>query len=297
MTEPAAAFEDHRTVLERTAYRMLGSVAEAEDVVQEAFLRWRGVDAGEVESARAYLVKVVTRLALDRLRSLEAERKRYPGPWLPEPLLTGSRSHAAAGGGAPGSEMERLDTAFLVMLERLTPDQRAACLLREAFDYGYGEIADVLDSTEASCRQHVSRARRRLEEGRVRYDASREQAEALRRAFVSATLDGDVDRLMGMLAEDAAAWSDGGGEAPAARRPVRGAEDVARLLAGVAAGAEGAIRVEPAEVNGTPGLLAREGGRLVSVVTLAIEDGAITRVYQVLNPRKLERSIGTGGTT
>lgn len=282
----AAEFEEHRPVLRRTAYRMLGSVAEAEDVVQDAFVRWRDVDPADVESARAYLVTVVTRLALDRLRSLEAERQRYPGPWLPEPLLTGTGTRGAAEGHA-SSPAARLDTAFLMMLERLTPAQRAAFLLREAFDWEYEEIADAIDRTEASCRQHLSRARRRMEEDRVRYDASRDEAEELRRAFVSAALDGDVDRLVHLLAHDAVLWSDGGGEVPAARRPIRGAEDVARLITSVVAGLDRELRTAPADVNGTPGVLAWEGERLASVVTLAVEEGEITRVFQVLAPHKL----------
>lgn len=281
-------------MLRRTAYRVLGSVAEAEEVVQDAYVRWRDVPEDEVRSPRAFLVATVTRLAIDRLRALRAERERYPGPWLPEPVVTGEESRVAAEGGDPTEEAERLDTAFLRMLERLTPSQRAAYLLREAFDFEYEEIARALDSTEASCRQHVSRARRRLEEDRVRYDASRAEAEELRRAFASAVLEGDLERLTATLADDVVHWSDGGGQVPASREPVRGAQDVGRLLVGVVEGADSDVRVEEVSVNGTPGLLAWEGDRLASAVSFAFGDGRITRVYQVLNPEKLSRALEGG---
>lgn len=288
-------FEEHRPLLARTAYRMLGSVAEAEEVVQDAYLRWREVDPGEVRSPQRFLTTTVTRLSLDRLRSLEAERERYPGPWLPEPIVTGAESLSLTEGPDSSGETERLDLAFLHMLERLTPAQRAAYLLREVFGFEYEEIARGLDSTEASCRQHVSRARRRLEDERVRYEASRAEAEELRRAFAEAILDGDVARLVSLLAEDAVHVSDGGGEVPAAREPVRGAENVARLLAGVVEGADEEVRVEPVEVNGTPGLAAFLGERLASVVSFAVVDGEITGVFQVLSPTKLHRAVGRPG--
>lgn len=292
MPSSVEQFEEHRPLLLRTAYRVLGSVAEAEEIVQEAYLRWRDVEVEDVGSSRKFLVATVTRLALDRLRALDAERERYPGPWLPEPLVTGERSYAEAGGSEPFAGVERLDTAFLTMLERLTPAQRAAFLLRDAFDFEYEEIARALESTEASCRQHVSRARRRLQEHEVRYEATEEEARELRRAFAAAALDGDLEGLVSLLAEDAAHLSDGGGEVPAAREPVRGAENVARLLVGVVEGADGEVRLEPRQVNGTPGLVARVGGRLASVVTFAIDDGRITRVYQVLSPSKLKGGLG-----
>lgn len=288
-------FEEHRPLLVRTAYRMLGSLAEAEEVVQDAYLRWREVDPEEVRSPQRFLTTTVTRLSLDRLRSLKAERERYPGPWLPEPVVTGAESLSLSEGPGSSAETERLDLAFLHMLERLTPAQRAAHLLREVFEFEYDEIARALDTTEASCRQHVSRARRRLDDGRVRYDASRAEAEELRRAFADATLDGDVERLVSLLADDAVHFSDGGGEVPAAREPVRGAENVARLLAGVIEGADEEVRVELVEVNATPGLAAFLGERLASVVSFAVDDGEITGVYQVLRPTKLRRAVG-GGT-
>lgn len=288
-------FEEHRPLLVRTAYRMLGSLAEAEEVVQDAYLRWREVDPEEVHSPQRFLTTTVTRLSLDRLRSLKAERERYPGPWLPEPVVTGAESLSLSEGPDSSAGTERLDLAFLHMLERLTPAQRAAHLLREVFGFEYDEIARALDSTEASCRQHVSRARRRLDDDRVRYEASRAEAEELRRAFADAILDGDVERLVSLLADDVVHVSDGGGEVPAAREPVRGAGNVARLLAGVAVGADEDVRVEPVEVNGTPGLAAFLGERLASVVSFAVDDGEITGIYQVLSPTKLRRAVG-GGT-
>lgn len=297
MPSSTELFEEHRPLLVRTAYRMLGSLAEAEEVVQDAYLRWRKVDPEDVRSPRRFLTTTVTRLALDRLRSLEAERERYPGPWLPEPVVTGAESLSRSEGPDSLGETERLDLAFLHMLERLTPAQRAAYLLREAFEFEYDEIARALDSTEAGCRQHVSRARRRLDDERVRYEASRAEAEALRHAFADATLDGDLERLVSLLADDAVHVSDGGGEVPAAREPVRGAENVARLLAGVVEGADEEVRVEPVDVNGTPGLVAWVGDRLASVVSFAVDDGQITNVYQVLSPTKLRRAgIPTGRT-
>ena len=291
MTSSVERFEEHRPLLLRTAYRVLGSVAEAEEIVQEAYLRWREVEVEEVHSAPTFLVATVTRLALDRLRALDAERERYPGPWLPEPVVTGEQSRANAGGSDPSATAERLDTAFMMMLERLTPAQRAAYVLRDVFDFEYQEIARALDSTEASCRQHLSRARRRLEEHEVRYDASVEEAREVRRAFAAAALDGDLEGLISLLAEDAVHITDGGGEVPAAREPVRGAENIARLLVGVVEGAAGEVRLQPREVNGTPGLVAQVDGRLASVVTFAIDDGRIKRVYQVLSPPKLEAAL------
>lgn len=292
MSGSTELFEQHRSRLLRAAYRMLGSVAEAEELVQDAYLRWRRVDADDVRSPGAFLVTTVSRLALDRLRSLEAERERYPGPWLPEPVVIGEGSRSASRAFDPAGEGGRLDTAFLHMLQRLTPDQRVAYLLREAFDFEYEEIADVLDSTEAACRQHVSRARRRLRDGEVRYEASPEEAEELRRAFAEATLEGDLEGLVSVLADDVTHWSDGGGDVPAAREPVRGAENVARLLVGVVEGEEQTVRLEPVEVNGEPGLLAHVGDRPASVVSFAVEAGEIARVYQVLSPAKLRRVLG-----
>lgn len=292
MASSTELFEENRPFLLRAAYRTLGSVAEAEEVVQDAFLRWREMEVDGVRSPRALLTTIVTRLALDRLRSLEAERDRYPGPWLPEPIVTGEESFSLSTGRDPVEGAERLDTAFLHMLERLTPAQRAAYLLREAFGFEYAEIARALDSTEASCRQHVSRARRRLDDERVRYETSRAEAEELRRAFAEATLDGDVERLVSLLADDAVHVSDGGGDVPAAREPVRGAENVARLLTGVVDGADEEVRVETVDVNGTPGLAAFLGQRLASVVSFAVDDGEITEVFQVLNPTKLRRAVG-----
>ena len=286
---PAAvttALDEPRPRLFGLAYRMLGSAAEAEDVVQEAFLRLhRGERAGaEVRSPEGVLVTATTRLSIDQLRSARARREQYVGPWLPEPLLVG-----------PNEAVERVETAealsyaFLLLLERLSPTERAAFVLREAFGYGYGEIALILDATEPSCRQLVARARRRVREPGRRFEARSAHRDELAARFLAAARAGDTAGLVAMLADDAVAYFDGGGRAPAPREPVHGATAVARVLVGLAAKARrDGLAIAPADVNGDPGFAVRDpSGALVTVAVLALAAERVAAIYAVANPAKL----------
>lgn len=281
--ERTAAFREHRPLLFAIAYRMLGSAADAEDVVQETYLRWQGAADMDVRSPKDYLSTTVTRLAIDYLRSARVRREVYVGPWLPEPLV-GIDEHDPLARVALG---DSLSTAFLLLLERLTPRQRAAFLLREVFGYEYADVARLLDTSEANCRQLVQRAKRHIADGRPRFDADRNAASALARRFADACATGDLDQLVTMLATDSAAWADGGGKFSAARRPVHGAERVARFLASVLRKwrAAGVVRVAP--VSGGAGVLFEVDGRRTGVLTCAGDATAIRAVYLVMNPGKL----------
>jgi RNA polymerase sigma-70 factor (ECF subfamily) len=288
------AYQELRPLLFSIAYRMVGSVSEAEDLVQEAFLRFhRAVASGaEVDSARAYLSTVTTRLAIDHLRSARVRRERYVGAWLPEPLLTDT-------GPGPAGHAETADTlsmAFLVLLERLSPVQRAVFLLHDVFGYPYGEIARLVDRSEDNCRQIAARARRHVEAGRPRFEASRRQREELASRFYAAVEQGDTEGLVGLLAEDAVMYGDGGGKAPALAAPVAGGRRVARLLRGLARrGQAVGMRFRPAEINGHPGLLVFDPqGRVLSVLVLDIADDRVQAVRSVVNPDKL-RHLGPVG--
>jgi RNA polymerase sigma-70 factor (TIGR02957 family) len=269
------------------AYRMLGSVSEAEDIVQEGLLRLhRASEGGEkLASPQAYLATVVTRLAIDHLRSARVRRESYVGEWLPEPLLTDPEDPARR------AEMaDSLSTAFLLLLENLSPEQRAALLLRDVFDYPYGEIAEIVGVSEGNARQLATRARRHVEAGKPRFEASRKQREELARRFFAATEEGDLEGLESLLAEDVVLHGDGGGKVPAIPHPLYGRHRVLRtLLAWVRAGGRiGGIGLRAVEVNGQPGAIAvdREG-KLISVMTLDIADGKIQTVRSVVNPDKL----------
>lgn len=281
-----AAFCEHRPLLFSIAYRMLGSVADAEDVLQDAYLKWERAAEADVRSPRDYLATTVTRLAVDHLRSARVRREVYVGPWLPEPLVgVDARDPLAA-----ATLAESLSTAFLVLLERLTPTQRAAFLLREVFEYEYADVARILEGTEANARQLVQRARRHIAEGRPRFEPTSGRAVELARSFLDACRTGDTDALVELLATDAVAWADGGGKFSAARRPINGIDRVARLVRSVVAKwrASGSVAVEP--VNGGVGLLFRSGGRLRAVLTVAMdsESRRVNRVFIQVNPEKLE---------
>jgi RNA polymerase sigma-70 factor (ECF subfamily) len=272
------------------AYRMLGSVAEAEDVVQEALLRVHRVleaEGGErIESPRAYLATVTTRLAIDELRSARSRRERYVGEWLPEPILTGGPDDPAR-----QAEMaDSLSLAMLVLLESLSPEQRAVLLLRDVFDYGYDEIARIVGKQEANVRQLASRARTHVEERRPRFQTSREQRDELARRFFAAVEQGDMAGLEALLAHDVELTGDGGGKVPALARPLRGRNRVARALmswARLGARIPGAA-IRPAEVNGAPGALLLDGEeRVIGVWALEVSAGQITALKSVVNPEKL----------
>jgi RNA polymerase sigma-70 factor (TIGR02957 family) len=285
-------FEELRPIAFAIAYRMLGSVSEAEDVVQEAFLRLhRARDEGQrIESPRAYLSTVVTRLAIDQLRSARVRRETYVGEWLPEPLVTSPDEDPAR-----QAEMaDSLSLAFLVLLESLSPEQRAVFLLREVFDYPYDRIAEIVGKSEENVRQLAVRARRHVEERRARFEASREQRDDLARRFLAAAQDGDLEALEKLLAHDVVLHGDGGGKAPALARPLHGRTRVARtLLAWMRATVRfGGVSLRPVDVNGQPGAMSfdPEGG-LINVLALDIADGQIQAVRSVVNPDKL-RHLG-----
>jgi RNA polymerase sigma-70 factor (ECF subfamily) len=288
------AYRELRPLLFSIAYRMVGSVSEAEDLVQEAFLRYhRAVASGaEIASAKAWLSAVTTRLAIDHLRSARVRRERYVGAWLPEPLVTDRQEDVAA----HAETADTLSMAFLVLLERLSPVQRAVFLLHEVFGYGYGEIAGLVGRGEDNCRQIAARARRHVEAGRPRFEASRRQREELASRFFAAIEQGDTEGLVGLLAADAVMYGDGGGKAPALATPVAGAGRVARLLLGLARrGHAVGMRYRPAEVNGHPGLLAFDPeGRVLSVLVVEIAGGRVQTVRSVVNPDKL-RHLGPVG--
>lgn len=282
--ERNGVFDSHRPLLFSIAYRMLGSVMDAEDVVQEAFVRWRRASETEVRSPKAYLSAVVTRLCIDQLRSARARREEYVGPWLPEPL-------AAAPGDETGPEAalldESLSMAFLVLLESLTPTERAVFLLREVFDYDYPEISRLVGKSEANCRQISRRARQAVAARRPRFERSPEQEERLTQRFVEACTSGDLEGLLSLLSEDVTLWSDGGGRVRAALNPIHGADRVARFLVGILRDVPAGFAVRLARVNGGPGVLAYEGERPTGVVSLDVSEDRIQAVRIVVNPEKL----------
>jgi len=276
------AHEELRPYLFSIAYRMLGSVAEAEDVVQEAFLRYH--EAGvEAESPKAYLATVTTRLAIDHLRSARARREVYPGEWLPEPLVDDDAVRHA-------ETADSLSLAFLHLLEKLSSVERAVFLLREVFDYPYEDIARITGKSEDNCRQILTRARRRVEEGRRRFDVSREERDEVARRFLAAWEEGDTEGLVALLAPDATVYGDGGGKAPSVPVPLVGAERVAKALVGWGRrGLEAGLSYRPALVNGDPGIVfSAPDGRAVWVAAFEIADGVVVAVRSILNPDKLE---------
>jgi len=277
--------EELRPLMLSIAYRMVGSISEAEEIAQEALVRLH--EAGEVESPKAWLSTVVTRLAIDHLRSARVRREQYTGSWLPEPVLADPAPDAAV-------RSESLSMAVLVLLESLTPVERAVFVLREAFDFGYDEIAEIVGKSEANCRQIATRARRHVDRRRPRYEPSREQRDELMRRFVAALQEGETGPLVELLAADVEFHGDGGGKAPAVGRPVQGAEAVARMLAGFQrAGARRDVAVQAAEVNGGAGLLVFEDGRLIAVWTLEVSADAVHAIRGVVNPDKLAHISST----
>jgi RNA polymerase sigma-70 factor (ECF subfamily) len=275
-------FEAHRSRLVAVAYGMLGSVMEAEDVVQDAWLRWQAADPSAVREPAAFLTTVTTRLAIDRLRSAQKRRETYVGPWLPEPIVREWGDDPADA----VAEAERLSMALLTAMERLDPVERAVFLLRETFDLDYAEIADVVDKSPAACRQIARRARDRV--GDPTRSQPIEDPENVLAPFLSALTAGDVDALIETLAADVIAWSDGGGIRRAARQPVPGAVRVAKFLIGIAEYGRkrgGTVRIVSA--NGSPALLTELDGSLYGVMTLDLADGVLVAIRSVINPEKL----------
>jgi RNA polymerase sigma-70 factor, ECF subfamily len=284
----AEAYADLRPLLFSIAYRMLGSVAEAEDIVQESFLRYQRAleDETPIESPKAYLSAVVTRLAIDHLRSARVRKEAYVGEWLPEPLLT---DDDAPEGARDAERADSLSMAFLLLLERLSPVERAVFLLHEVFEYDYREIAAIVDRSEDNCRQLAVRARRHVEEHRPRFEASREAREQLATRFFDALGEGDFGALIDLLAADVVAYGDGGGKAPSVQHPLVGRDRVVQLIVGLMRQAdELGVTMRRAEVNGQPGAMFFDpSGRLAGVWSLDIADGQLQTLRAVLNPEKL----------
>ncbi len=275
------AFIAHRNLLFTVAYEMLGSAADAEDVLQEVWLRWVGVDLGSVRDARAYLVKITTRQALSRLRTLGRRRESYVGPWLPEPLLTTPDV-------AEDVELaDNLSMAMLLVLETLGPTERAVFVLREVFDVPYEEIAEAVDKSPAAVRQIAHRARGHVAARRPREVVSPTETREALDAFKRAVETGDVQRLLDILAPDVVFMGDGGGVVQALPRPIVGSDRVARVLAGGMGRVAAVVSMQPTHVNGHPALILRLDGELDSVITAHIDGGRITGLYAVRNPEKL----------
>jgi RNA polymerase sigma-70 factor (TIGR02957 family) len=283
---------DLRALTFSIAYRMTGSVAEAEDLVQESFLRLERARQGGavIESPRAYLAAVTTRLAIDRMRSARVRRETYVGTWLPEPIV----ADLYEGPEQMAELSDSLSMAFLVLLESLSPVERAVFLLREVFDYPYEDIAGIVDKSEANCRQIFARARRRLDTHQIRHEASTEQGEVLLRSFLRAARGGDMNQLVELLAEDAAFYGDGGGKATAIRQPVYGRDRVAAFVIALFRRASRlGVRMEAQIVNDGPGIVTHDpDGRIVSVLALEVLGGAIQTVHAIVNPEKLQH-LGT----
>ena len=280
-----ALFSEHRRLLFSIAYRMVGSASDAEDIVQETYLRWSQADTTGVQSAKSYLATTATRLALDHLQSARVRREVYVGPWLPEPLV-------GVGADDPVAAMDVADSlsiAFLVLLERLTPAQRAAFLLREVFSFEYPEIARIVGTSEANARQLVQRAKQHVAAGRPRFASDAGHADKLTRHFLEACKSGQLEGLVSLLSSEAVAWADGGGKFAAARRPIVGADRVARFAASVVGKwiASGDVRIAP--VNGSLGLVFVAGDRVRAVMTVDVEpvSDRVDQIFIIVNPDKL----------
>ncbi|MEV6774545.1 RNA polymerase sigma-70 factor [Nocardia sp. NPDC051030] len=301
-TEPNARPEDskldpfveHRRLLFGTAYQMLGSVADAEDILQDAWLKWHAVDHTTVEYPKSYLVRTVTNLSLNRLTSARATRETYVGPWLPEPLLTAPNA-------AEETEMaDTVSTAMLVVLETLTPVERAVFVLREVFGYSHAEIAGFLDRPEPTIRQIAHRARSHVQSRRPRFDTDTEARSEITEKFMAACHGGDLNALMELLAPDVTLWNDGGGKVTAARRPLHGPDHVARWMLGVMAKpiwVQAGITLESALINGELGIVTVVGGYRVGAFTYDVRDGHLENIRFQVNPDKVRGLNPTGEAT
>jgi RNA polymerase sigma-70 factor, ECF subfamily len=282
--DEARTFEAHRSALTGLAYRMLGSRAEAEDVVQDAFLRWHGADRAAIEQPRGFLGTVVTRLCLDRMKSAKARREVYVGSWLPEPVVDESLDADNA-----GELAHDLSVALMLVLERLSPLERASFLLHDVFGLEFTEVARALGRGETACRQLAARARSHVEAGRPRFHASQEEGRRLATAFATAVKSGDVAALTKYLANDAVLYSDGGGKRAAALNPIYGADKILRFFGGIGRKNPelAAIEARPATINGLPGFILREPDGSIDTMAFEHHDGRIVAIYAVRNPDKL----------
>ncbi|HEU5200676.1 MAG TPA: RNA polymerase sigma-70 factor [Ktedonobacterales bacterium] len=274
------AFETYRSLLFSIAYRMLGSASDAEDMVQETYLRYRTAQEVEIRSLKSFLMTVITRLCLDELKSARVQREQYLGPWLPEPVLTGGAETLV-------EQRESLSLAFLKLLEELTPAERAVFVLHEAFDYPYDEIGNILDKNAAACRQLFHRAEERLAAHQRRFEPSLDAQRELVGRFLLASQSGNVQALTELLARDVVVWSDGGGKVSAATRPVYGQERVIRFLQGLLWKSLADLAVSVETINDSPALLFWTGETLFMASSFRIADGQIQEAYGILNPDKL----------
>jgi len=284
LDQDVAAFETHRRALTGLAYRMLGSRAEADDVVQDAYLRWHAADHATIEQPRHYLGTVVTRLCLDRMKSARARREIYVGQWLPEPVVDEAFEDDTAG------DLARdISVALMLLLERLSPLERASFLLHDVFGLDFAEVSRALGRGEAACRQLATRARKHIESGRPRFSASPDEARRLAVAFHKAVASGDTQTLMQILARDAVLYSDGGGKRAAALRPIYGAARILRFFAGIARknAALSTTQVRPAIVNGLEGFVLREEDGSIDTMAFECQHGRIVAIYVIRNPEKL----------
>lgn len=279
--DPVEIFENCRATLQGVAYRLLGSTADADDVVQDAWLRWNTVNHADVENPPGYLVRVTTRLAIDRLRRERPSRQTYVGPWLPEPVLD-------QGDAGDHAELaSSLSMAMLVVLETLSPLERAVFVLREVFALPYREIAAILERSDQAVRQMARRARAHVDEGRPRYDVERAMSNRVTERFLRACRDGDMVELISLLAPDVELVADGGGLAPAPRRPIAGAEAVARFVLRISRRSGQDRHIAITDVNGAPGIVVTQGDKPIAVVGLDVADDQVRAIYIVANPEKL----------
>lgn len=284
---PARVFDEHRSLLFTIAYEITGTVTDAEDVVQDSYLRWSGVDADTVGNQRAYLAKTVTRQALNSLRATQRRREDYIGPWLPEPLVT------APDVAEDAVLSESLSFAMLVVLETLSPDERAIFVLREVFDFPYTEIAEATDKSPAAVRQLASRAKAHVHARQPRFEVDAQRQKAVTDRFVAATLGGDVQALMDVLSPGAVLLSDGGGKVTAARKPVIGADNITRFLIGISKTPVPDMHIESSSLNGMPAIMIYSGDVVDVAVIVESDNEHVTGVYLVRNPDKLGATTRT----
>jgi len=291
------AFEHYRVLLFSIAYRMTGSASDAEDLVQETYLRYQASESSEIVSLKAYLTTIITRLALDYLKSARVAREQYMGAWLPEPLLT------SEDGGFPLAGLEQqeaLSLAFLRLLEALSPPERAVFLLHEIFDYPFSEIGVMMEKSPANCRQIFHRARQALQDKRARFESEPQRQRQLLLSFLSASQAGDMAALTSLLAQDAVSWSDGGGKVQSNLKPIHGQQAVARFWLSVTRKNQRPLTFTLAEINGSPALLFWEEGQLAGVLSLTLSAGGIQEIYALVNPEKLaylHRQLAERGIT
>ncbi|WP_370416654.1 RNA polymerase sigma factor SigJ [Streptomyces fradiae] len=287
LTDPTDVFEEHRALLTGVAYRMLGRAADAEDVVQEAWLRWTADDRAGVREPRAFLVRITTRLAIDRLRHVQSRRESYVGPWLPEPIVT-DFGPAVPDTAERALLADSVSLALLVVLESLSPLERAVFVLREAFGFPFAEIATALDRSEAAVRQLAGRARRHVDEGRPRYDVDPAQRRDLTERFLAAAADGDLTGLLALLAPDVRLVGDSGGKTKGPLRIIESADKVGRFLLAVAQGVRDSYEFRFEEINGRSALVALVGGKTDAIFQIEVRDGRIACLYIMRNPDKLQ---------